>query len=257
MVALVVLPGIAGCATDRVRERAPVIPDEVLYDAPPDQRDYPTRRPSPLTEDEVLRIARAGSEASAIARLDRHPFSFELDDAGLARLSTAGLRPNVLDYLRKRALIDWETLHDLPEPSPLPEAPAVISPAEGQAWIDSEELLPLVEDEEPEPRLIVVEERTAPAAVWFSAYGRDPWFDSYNCPPYRSYGSRGYGRGRLIITDRYRRSRGVYPTLLQRRGVTRIRSGRRRYRQPSRRLRTRMRSPGRASLYRSRIGIKR
>ncbi len=55
-------------------------------------------------------MARAHDSDAAIALLDRHPFTFPLDEAALAWFRAAEVAPPVLDYLSKRARVDWEAL---------------------------------------------------------------------------------------------------------------------------------------------------
>lgn len=64
-----------------------------------------------LSKAEVVAIAKDDNGKGAIARLDLHPFNFELNDASLAELKANELSDNVVDYLEKRAAIDWDQLH--------------------------------------------------------------------------------------------------------------------------------------------------
>ena len=88
---------------------------------PPEQVVAPRLAPPPSNERPLQRTdvaarGREGSPEQAIRSLDRHPFAFPLDRENLAWLEAQDLPPGVLDYLRKRALVDWESLRgDLPE----------------------------------------------------------------------------------------------------------------------------------------------
>ncbi|MDF1661423.1 MAG: hypothetical protein P1V97_06605 [Planctomycetota bacterium] len=70
-----------------------------------------TRATRALSQDEVVAMAKEANGRDAIARLDSHPFNFELTDARLAELEANELSENVMDYLEKRAAIDWDQLH--------------------------------------------------------------------------------------------------------------------------------------------------
>lgn len=64
-----------------------------------------------LSKTEVVAMAKADKGQEAIARLDRHPFNFELNDAALAEFEANELSEDVIDYLEKRAAINWDQLH--------------------------------------------------------------------------------------------------------------------------------------------------
>jgi hypothetical protein len=65
----------------------------------------------PIDQDEAVRIAHAHRDpAEVINELDAHRFAFALDEATLAWFDQQGLDPQVLDYLHKRAKVDWGAL---------------------------------------------------------------------------------------------------------------------------------------------------
>jgi hypothetical protein len=87
----------------------------------PETAEAPRLAPPPAEGDaigreEVVRLARAHAEPDdAIRALDARRFAFALDDAALTWLGRQGLEPQVLDYLNKRAKVDWEALRgDIP-----------------------------------------------------------------------------------------------------------------------------------------------
>jgi hypothetical protein len=85
---------------------------------PPDGVEVvaPRLAPPPPRDDELdregaLRIAlRHTDPADAIVELDSRRFRFALDDPTLAWFGEQGVEPQVLDYLSKRAHVDWESL---------------------------------------------------------------------------------------------------------------------------------------------------
>lgn len=90
-------------------EHDPDRPDGVVLVAP--RLDPPPARDGALERDAALRLARRQPDpADAIAELDARRFAFALDDATLAWFGQQGVDPAVLDYLKKRAMIDWESL---------------------------------------------------------------------------------------------------------------------------------------------------
>lgn len=60
---------------------------------------------------EVVAIAKAEKGQKAIARLDLHPFNFELSDETIQEFRDNELPEDVVDYLEKRAAVDWDQLH--------------------------------------------------------------------------------------------------------------------------------------------------
>jgi len=56
-----------------------------------------------------VREAKKRAADAAIVYLDRYPFDFELSEE-LDWLKTQDLAPEVIDYLEKRARVDWEAL---------------------------------------------------------------------------------------------------------------------------------------------------
>ena len=64
-----------------------------------------------MSETEVLELAKREEDPeSAIRLLEPRPLGFELDSACLERLEGQGLDRDVLDYLKKRAKLDWASL---------------------------------------------------------------------------------------------------------------------------------------------------
>ena len=87
---------------------------------PPVRAVAPPYRPPPASEQEIDRgellvLARAHPPDEVIARVDRHPLSFELSERALAELEPE-LPPEVMDYLRKRAQVDWRSLRGEVDP---------------------------------------------------------------------------------------------------------------------------------------------
>tara|TARA_R110002072_G_scaffold65971_4_gene163091 strand:+ start:936 stop:1235 length:300 start_codon:yes stop_codon:yes gene_type:complete len=71
--------------------------------------DPPPAAERRLDREEVVREARKRAPGPAIAYLDRYPFDFELSSE-LSWLRTQEMAPEVVDYLEKRARVDWEAL---------------------------------------------------------------------------------------------------------------------------------------------------
>jgi hypothetical protein len=82
----------------------------------------PPPGPDALSEAQVLEIARQAPDAAdAIREIDLRPLAFPLDPEHLDALGREGIDPDVLEYLRRRAKVDWESLRgDIPEPDPDP-----------------------------------------------------------------------------------------------------------------------------------------
>jgi len=55
-------------------------------------------------------LTRVEGPERAIRELDQRPFAFDLDPAALDWFEERGLHRQVLDYLRKRARVDWRSL---------------------------------------------------------------------------------------------------------------------------------------------------
>ena len=73
--------------------------------APPPARDVA------LDRDGALHVAQRHADPSdAILELDAHRFEFALDEPALEWFGAQGVEPQVLDYLSKRARVDWESL---------------------------------------------------------------------------------------------------------------------------------------------------
>lgn len=98
-------------------------PEPAVSVAPP--LEPPPPAPGSLTEEQVLELSRSSSgPEEAIRRIDSRPLAFPLDQEHLDGLGRAGIDPDVLDYLRRRARIDWETLRgDIPDPGPRDPGP--------------------------------------------------------------------------------------------------------------------------------------
>ncbi|MCW8139039.1 MAG: hypothetical protein KIT58_09065 [Planctomycetota bacterium] len=91
----------AGCATTSDHPEVVVAPRL----APPPARG------GALDRDEALAVAQAHPDpADAIAALDTRRFDFALDAEALAWFGQQGLDPAVMDYLEKRARVDWDAL---------------------------------------------------------------------------------------------------------------------------------------------------
>lgn len=110
-----------GCAApDRDPEDPGVTPPGVEVVAP--GLDPPPARGDALDRRAVLRIAQAHADpADAIAELDSRRFAFALDDASIEWFGREGVDPQLLDYLRKRAAVDWDALRGDVDPDVAPQ----------------------------------------------------------------------------------------------------------------------------------------
>ncbi|MCO5169766.1 MAG: hypothetical protein M9894_25800 [Planctomycetes bacterium] len=73
--------------------------------------DPPPARRGALEREDVLALARSHADpADAIAALDVRRFGFPLDDDALDWFGQQGVDPAVMDYLVKRARVDWDAL---------------------------------------------------------------------------------------------------------------------------------------------------
>ena len=110
---------LAGCTAPRPPGRAPAL-------EPP-----PLRSSAPLSREDVLRlVAEAEDPERAIQTLDERRFEFALDAATVEWFKNQGIPPEVLDYLRKRARIDWEGLRGDVDPDS-PEVGEYVDPRRG------------------------------------------------------------------------------------------------------------------------------
>lgn len=102
--------GLTGCAE----------PDPTPAPGVAPRLEPPPPKPGALSEARVLELSsRAQDAADAIRLIDARPLAFPLDQEHLDRLGAAGIDPDVLDYLRRRARVDWESLRgDIPDPPP-------------------------------------------------------------------------------------------------------------------------------------------
>jgi hypothetical protein len=100
--------GCGGPALDPEDPGGPA-PDGVEVVAP--RLDPPPPRGDALDRPGVLRVAQGHVDpADAIVELDTRRFAFALDDPAIEWFGQQGVDPQVLDYLRKRAAIDWDAL---------------------------------------------------------------------------------------------------------------------------------------------------
>lgn len=114
--ALLLLAG--GCASEPRPEPAIARPIEAEPDdepgaepARPPRLAPPPARGRGLDEAEVVALARRHADPrDAIDALDQRRFGFALDEPALERLSGQQLGEEIMDYLRKRARVDWEAL---------------------------------------------------------------------------------------------------------------------------------------------------
>ena len=110
--ATIVVTWAAGCGDPEPRPVTGVAP----------RLEPPPAAAGALTREQVLETARQAPDAAdAIRAIDARPLAFPLDQENLDALGREGIDPDVLDYLRRRARIDWESLRgDIPDPPPEP-----------------------------------------------------------------------------------------------------------------------------------------
>lgn len=155
----------AACASDDIY---------VIRDSAP----MNTRRHSRLAEldvvldkQAVLLISQRETPTDAIQQLDSRPFDFELNVQSIEWFSKRGVHRDVLDYLHKRSLINWEDLQNS-------------DAAEAEDDFEPEEL----------EQALVLEQQTAPesqSVILYRSRHRRPVI--YVAPTTtRVYTSRGY-----------------------------------------------------------------
>lgn len=169
------------------------------------RRDPPRRTvPDALTKDQVLALASNRDPQDAIAEIDRHPLAFALTKENLGWFEDRVAPPELVDYLKKRAAIDWDALAKAPpaEIQPTTEsyaAPSYDSPSYGYDSTPA-----------PQPTTVYVESPQPQTTV---IYERD-YVDPY---PYYVGGVYVYGgcyrRGwlRPCYSGNYYYNRGYYP----------------------------------------------
>ena len=110
---------LAGCAEPDERASAPHL-------APP-----PARAEAPLTKSDALEIiAHARDADHAVKSLDLHRLAFSLDGTTIDWFKENGAAPEVIDYLKKRARIDWDGLRGDIDPRS-PEGSGYVDPRRG------------------------------------------------------------------------------------------------------------------------------
>jgi hypothetical protein len=101
----------SGCVAPGDRPRAPGL-------EPP-----PARSGAPLERERALAIAQGSDPEQAIEELDGSRFDFVLDAGTIAWFEKEGAPGEVLDYLKKRGSVDWDSLRgDVDPRSPETEA---------------------------------------------------------------------------------------------------------------------------------------
>jgi hypothetical protein len=95
--ALLVAATLVGCSSTREVGRAPAL-------------EPPPAGEIGLTREQALLVARSDDSEQAIRVLDRQRFAFVLDGPTLGWFEREGATPAALDYLRKRAKVNWEGL---------------------------------------------------------------------------------------------------------------------------------------------------
>jgi hypothetical protein len=150
-VVLVTGCALSGCSSS---PRVATVSDEAwraAADSPrtPEPTPPPPEKPSvrsagqPLTRDEVLEVATIHDAQDAIDEIDRHPLSFPLDEENLAWFESRFAPPELVDYLRKRAEVDWTELHGTRD-------------APGRTYVDVPLAPRVVNARPPRPTLIIV-----------------------------------------------------------------------------------------------------
>lgn len=193
----------SGCASSSPR-RVGTVPDaawEAAADSP--RSSYPTTRvrtiradrglpaaDSPLTREQVLSLANGRDTQDAIAEIDRHPLAFPLDGSNLAWFEDRLIPPEVVDYLKKRAQVDWSAMR--PEP-PRALDPGTPLPPQGESsgeWADAPAA-------SPPPSTVIVEE--APSTVYYESSPTiivgTSWYDGCYWRPWRPWYRRGCSTG--------------------------------------------------------------
>jgi len=128
-------------------------------------------RPEPLTKESVLRIATTARDAQeAIYVIDQHPFAFPLDDKAIQWFEDRAAPPELIDYLRKRAQVNWDQLRAEQE---LARTDPYATPQQEGVEPNAQ---PSVEYAQPEqPGTVVVE--SSPTVVY--DYTDPYWYDPY------------------------------------------------------------------------------
>jgi len=142
-----IIIALAGCEAPQTRVD-PVSDSqwEAAQDSP--RRSYPTTihvaaRPAPrpdparptnsslaLSKEQVLGIANGQDTQEAIAEIDRHPLAFKLTNENIGWFEDRVAPPELVDYLKKRSAVDWDTL-SRSTPAPAAPRPAEMSEPDG------------------------------------------------------------------------------------------------------------------------------
>ncbi len=186
--ALIVVPlAFVGCVNSRPRVatvpsyawRANADSPRTLEPVSPAPHRDPVR-PAPsvnaLSKEQVLTLANAKDPQDAIAEIDRHPLAFPLTNENVAWFEDRVVPPELVDYLRKRAAVDWEALNRPAPQQPEPERYATWE----QAPAPAQEPSTVYYVSSPQPRTTVV-------------YNNDPCYST--CGPTYTYGSTYYSSG--------------------------------------------------------------
>ncbi|MBI3726057.1 hypothetical protein HY251_19175 [bacterium] len=97
----------------------------------PDLEPPPARADAPLTKVEALDIVTHARDTDhAVKSLDEHRLAFALDETTFDWFRENGAAPEVIDYLKKRARVDWDGLRGDVDPT-APEGSGYVDPRRG------------------------------------------------------------------------------------------------------------------------------
>jgi hypothetical protein len=136
--------------------------------------------------------------ADAIAEIDRHPFAFPLNGENLGWFEDRVAPPELIDYLKKRAAVNWEQLSQGASPAPAP------APSGGFGYAntapDAGTPPPTTVYSDPQPTQTTVIYQDPYYDPYYYGYGGVYVYGGYAYGPYRRY----YGPGVVGAAPVYR-----------------------------------------------------
>lgn len=214
-VPVLIAGSLAGCASSSPRPAT--VPDAAWMAAGDSPRSSapmtrvrasrsqrPTPPGQPLTREQVLQLATLKDPQDAIAEIDRHPLSFALDNASLAWFEDRVVPPEVADYLRKRAQVDWsqvrgDALADAPPPSRDDQPPQPAPPTDSWADAPPPQSPPVEQPAMDDPGTTVVYDDQPTYVVGGVVYSGWGWYDGAYWRPWRPW----YHRDSFVGTTVY------------------------------------------------------
>lgn len=161
-----------------------------------------------LSREQVLAIANKQDPQDAIAEIDRHPLGFPLTNQNIGWFEDRVTPPELVDYLRKRAAVDWQALNT-PAPSPSPSTTTPQGYATWEQPAPAEQPSTVYVVESPQPTTVIYQRSYSSSPGYYpSSYYPSTYCGPTYAPSY--YGSGSYGGGSVYVGGSITVGRGTY-----------------------------------------------